>query len=132
MSLHQPMALSSIGEIMTGSERIRYTIAAGEGCCCGPAFGPSLSEEIFEIPGTSAPGSVLLKMQEPFAYNNEMISYVVVTPRYGGDTLLMLRDIGCIVNVFRVLPEKLDQLRDGSFKDSTEYLAVGECRPLAE
>ena len=117
---------------MTGSERIRYLIAAGEGCCCGPAFGPSLSEEIFVIPGTSLPGSLLLKMLEPIAYNNEVISYLAVTPRYVGDTLVMLRDTGCIVNIFRALPERLDQLREGSFKDSTEYLAVGECRPLAE
>ena len=99
------------------------------GCCCGPAFGPSLSEEVFEIPGTEAAGSLLLKMLEPIAYNSKMISYVVVTARYIGDTLGMLREKGCIVNIFRVLAEKLDQLREGSLKGPTEYLAVGKCRP---
>jgi len=43
--------------------------------------------ELFEIASKEAPGSVILQMQEPIAYNNELISCIVVTPGYVGDTL---------------------------------------------
>jgi hypothetical protein len=111
------------------NKQIFYMVTAGEGCCCGPAFGPSSARELFEIAAEKEPGSVTLQMQEPIAYNNELISYMVVTPRYIGDTLEMLRTKGCIVNIARVLPDRLDQLREGNVNDSTERLAVGECKP---
>ncbi len=110
------------------SRQIRYTVSAGEGCCCGPVFGPSSAVEIFEILDKDGPGSLILQIEEPFAINSELVSYVVVTPRYTGDTLKMLREKGCIVNIAKVLPNRLDQLMNGDEKGATEYLAVGECK----
>ncbi|NJD57616.1 MAG: hypothetical protein FIA94_14595 [Nitrospirae bacterium] len=111
------------------NKQMLYTVTVGEGCCCGPAFGPSSARELFEIAAEKGPGSVILQIEEPIAYNNELISYIVVTPRYIGDTLKMLRKNGCIVDIARVLPDQLDQLRKGKVDGSAEYLAVGECRP---
>jgi hypothetical protein len=111
------------------NKQILYMVTAGEGCCCGPAFGPSSAKELFEIAAKKDPGSLILQMQEPVAYNNELLSFIVVTPRYIGDTLKMLREKGCIVDIARALPNQLDQLRKGNVNEATEYLAVGECKP---
>lgn len=107
-----------------------FIVTAGEGCCCGPAFGPSSGKELFEIPAKDGPGSLILHMQEPIAFNNELLTYLVVTPRYAGDTLKVLRENGGIVDVARVLPDQFDRLRKGNVRESTEHLAVGECRPI--
>lgn len=116
-------------EMKKANKHVSYTLSAGEGCCCGLAFGPSSAVEILEIAGKVGSGSLILQMQEPIAINNELISCVVVTPRYIGDTLKMLREKGCIVDIARVLPNKLDQLQKGNVEESTDYLAVGECKP---
>lgn len=127
-SCYNQVMLISLAQIY--HSQLRYTVTIGEGCCCGPAFGPALAYEILEIDRQTAPGSIVLQMKEPVALYNDLISHLVVTPRYKGDTLCMLRERGCIVDIEMVLPGRLDQLRKGDSMQTTAYVGVGECRPV--
>lgn len=72
----------------------------------------------------------MLRILEPFQYNEEIVEYVVVPPRYEGFTVQSIREEGCFVAIGRVLPSKKNELERGVFKDNSEYIAIGLCKPI--
>ena len=109
-----------------------YELAGGDGGAYGPIFGPVLANEIGEVKAEDGSSIyMLLKLRAPIQFENDKIDYLVVSPRYVGDTLKKLRRKGCTVGVGRVLPgrEALVQER-GVNTETVEYWSIGSCTPL--
>ena len=106
-----------------------YTLAGGDGGCYGPNFGPVLAQELGEL---KADGTtyLMLKLVTPIHLEKDQIDYIVVSPRYVGDTLRKLRKKGCRVGIGRVLPEQHQAVQLHGISDKTvEYWAIGTCKP---
>lgn len=115
---------------MTGikSKKV-YQLTGGDGGAYGPVFGPVLAEEVREITGEDS-NYLMLRLLEPIKYGNDLINYLVVSPRYVGDTLGKLRNAGCTVGVGRVLPGKETSVQtEGVTNLSVEYWSIGSCLP---
>jgi hypothetical protein len=107
----------------------RYRLGLGDG-----AYGPGDIDEIVlsdggVIEGPDLPnwhGQYLLGVCErPTSYRGEALRYVILSPRYVGDSLIHIRESGGVVGVGRVLPgREAPTSKDFNVAD-VEYWAVG-------
>jgi len=107
----------------------RYQISGGDGGAYGPEFGPVIGEEVTEINGPKN-DYLLLRLLPSMITGSTTTNYMVVSPRYKGDTIKKLRKKRCVVGVFRVLEGKQDEVRNGVTKENVDYWAVGDCKPI--
>ncbi len=109
----------------------KYKLSGGDGGCYGPLFGPITAEEIGKVIDSNKKEYMALHLDEHIIYNNKKIEYLVITPRYAGDTIEKLKLKGCTVGVAIVLPNMLKNLfSNGMSNENIEYWAIGECMPL--
>lgn len=113
-------------------EKIKYQIIGGdESSGWGKRLGPLLAEEVRELVGTNDDIGLLLRPIDPLHYKQTIIEYLVVSPRYSGDSLNTLREEGCFAGIGRSLPGKEIELKEGIWNpDNTEYIAIGLCKPI--
>ena len=107
----------------------KYEVAGGDGGPYGAVFGPLIGEEIEEIHGPQN-DYLLLKLSPPLVVESTTTDYMLVSPRYKGDTLKKLKRKGCAVGVFRVLAGKQEDVRNGVSRENVDYWAVGDCKPV--
>lgn len=107
-----------------------YKVNGGDGGCYGPNFGPVNAQEIAEV-ASDGTSYLLLKLEAPIKHEQDVIDYIVVSPRYVGDSLDKLRQRGCHVGVSRVLPNQEKAVRTAGVSEATvEYWAIGVCTPI--
>lgn len=107
-----------------------YSLTGGDGAAYGPAFGPIRARAVAELVHEGQP-RLVLEPDAPLEVEGAGIAFLVVSPRYAGETLSALRAKECVVGVARVLPGREGALRAGRIpSDALEYLAVGTCTPL--
>jgi hypothetical protein len=107
-----------------------FRISCGAGGCFGPELRPMTAEEIGEcsfLPGTQY---LLLKLQQPASYRNDLIEYVLVSPRHTGTSLENLRAQGGVVAITRVLPNVSVDIGKEFKTEEVDYFAVGDCKPV--
>ena len=110
-------------------ERQIYELSGGDEGAYGPVFGPVLADEIGEVESEGS-SYLILHLQTPIQYEGDNIEYLLVSPRYTGDTLEKLRKEGCTVGVGRVLPDKEEEVQQAGVSSSTaEYWSIGTCTP---
>ena len=107
----------------------RFEISGGDGGAYGPAFGPVIAEEIAEI--HQPPNEyLLLRLAVPLTLSERTSEYMLISPRYVGDSLKKIRRRHCVVGIFIVHEGKQDEVRANITRDNVDYSAVGDCRPL--
>ena len=107
-----------------------YKISGGDGGSYGPIFGPANAREIAEI-DTDGTAYLLLELDDPITHEQGRIDYLVVSPRYVGDSIKKLRRRGVHVGVGRVLPNQARVIREEGVSETTvENWAVGICTPI--
>ena len=109
----------------------KFRISCGAGGCFGPELRPMTAEEIGEcsfLPGTHY---LLLKLQQPASYRNDLIEFVLVSPRYTGTSLENLRTQGGVVAIIRVLPNVNVDIGKEFKTQEVDYFAAGDCKPVA-
>lgn len=68
---------------------------------------------------------LLLEVIEPFVINNEKIKYIIVSPRYKGDTLNTIQEKECTVGIARFLPGFEISVGSQFSKEMIDYFAIG-------
>jgi hypothetical protein len=105
-----------------------FQLSGGDGGAYGPIFGPVTGAE---IEATGSRSYLVLQLTEPIKEGDMEIEYLLVAPRYSGDTIETLKERGCTVGVSIVFPEKInDLLQNGSSSKNARYWAIGECRRI--
>ena len=89
------------------------------------------AEEIGECSFSPGTQYLLLKLQQPASYRNELIEYVHVSPRYTGTSLENLRTQGGVVAITCVLPHVSVDIGKEFKTEEVDYFAVGDCKPVA-
>ena len=106
----------------------RFRLAGGDGAFYGAAFGPVYAEEKGLV-SDSGREFLLLKLESPIVADDGRIEYVLVSPRYVGDTLEKLKRSECVVAVWRVRSDKKRTPAKELFRKNSEYWSVGTSRP---
>ena len=85
------------------------------------------------IPGQNrADEYMLLKAVMPFQYNNEIVEFMIASPRHRGNTVYEIVEQGGHVGVARLRPH-VSIVRDRSFMPTDiDYCFIGNLRPLQE
>ena len=103
---------------------LKFRISCGAGECFGPELRPMTAEEIGECSFLSGTHYLLLKLQQPASYRNELIEFVLVSPRYTGTSLENLRTQGGVVAITRVLPNVSADIGKEFKTQEVDYFAV--------
>lgn len=108
----------------------RYELSGGDDGAYGPGFGPVRAFEIDVVEDADGKRWQLVQLESALDYEDQRIEYFVLSPRYTGDRLSTLRDKGCTVGIGRVLPGKIDRVRNGDVAENVQYWAVGTSRRI--
>lgn len=93
----------------------------------GPVFGPLYAEEQGLVHDAGRE-YLLLRLDNPIETKDLRVKYVLVSPRYVGDTLEKLQQTECVVAVWRVSGGKR-RLLDKGLSQHAEYWAAGTSQP---
>ena len=107
----------------------RYSISGGDDGAYGPSFGPVSANEIGHIDGPEGSRALLLRLAVPIERAAGDIEYLVVRPRYTGQTLADVQEEGCVVGIWCVPADVAESMDDGVSLEDCEYWAIGNCRP---
>ena len=106
-----------------------FELSGGDDGAYGPSFGPVSADKVGEIESKGV-RYLMLHLHTPIRYKNDRIEYVVVSPRYTGDTVKKLKIKGCTVGIGRVLPGQEDHVKAYGITTATvEYWSIGNCIP---
>ncbi len=103
----------------------RYELSGGDDGAYGPGFGPVRAFEIDVVEDADGKRWQLVQLESALDYEGQRIEYLVLTPRYVGDRFSKLRNKGCTVGIGRVLPGRINMVRNGAIADNVDYWAVG-------
>ena len=110
---------------------MKYLISGGDGGAYGETFGPVLAEEVGEVPFLQDSRYLLLKVLDRLVVNGSQVEYILVSPRYQGDSIESMRTKECVIGVGRLLPGNPVDLKRGFKRSDVEYFAVGRSKPAA-
>ena len=108
----------------------RYEVSGGDDGPYGPTFGPVYVFELAVIEASEGV-SQLVQLEQSIDIDDRHIEYLLLSPRYKGDSINKLQEKGCIVGISRVLPGRVEKIREGEIANNVEYFAVGKSRRLA-
>jgi len=110
---------------------IRYQLSGGDGAAHGPAFGPIEVEELVQVDlGHEGPALVVRSIQST-SIDGDEVGYLLVSPRYEGDSLARIRAGECTVNVARVRCSAGEDPVHAVRQSAVDFLAVGTIQRLA-
>lgn len=108
-----------------------FQLSGGDGGAYGPLFGPVNAVEFGEIEVDDDRKYLLVELEKPINEAEMIISYLIVAPRYAGDTIETLKEKGCTAGVSIVYPQKIEEvLENGMSTQNSKYWAIGECRRI--
>lgn len=108
-----------------------FELSGGDGGAYGLLFGPIKAIEFADIDVAENKKYLVLKLEKPIVDSETVISYLIVAPRYVGDTIEILKEKGCTVGVSIVYPEKIEEvLASGMNSKNSKYWAIGECKRI--
>lgn len=105
----------------------KFKLAGGNGASYGPNFGPLYAEAVAAIENDSEKEIIVLKTESPIIFGEDEIEYVLISPRYGGESVIDMKGSECIVNVSLVLSEELADLKNGISDVKCRYWSIGRC-----
>lgn len=73
----------------------------------------------------------LVEVENPFEVENEQVNYLLVVPRYDGDTISKMTNSECMIGILRIFPDIEIKVGERFSPDDINYWAIGSIERLA-
>ena len=93
---------------------------------------PLIVEGVAVLPGPMRQDYYLLRLREPFVFEQEKVELLLVSPRYNGDKIEQMVSSACTVNIARVPPDTELPDKDNVEFDDFERWGVGKISPARD
>ena len=72
----------------------------------------------------------LVELDSPFEFEKELVQYLILSPRYVGETIEDVQNKKCTIGIARVKPEYNISIGQKFSKNEIEYCAIGSIKPF--